>query len=170
MIWFILGLFITIIVTVFVCIDDWNDLADKIAYSFIALLVSVIAATLVWLLSSGIVSTCVEIKYDKVSDTQIIALKDNQNVSGSFYIMGGYVDEELYYYYATETEFGYKTEKISSDNTYIKYTNEKPHIEKYSGDFANDIWYWLATPLVSDRYIIYCPENTITTEYVVDLE
>lgn len=170
MIWFIIGLVIAIIVIIFVCIDDWNDLADKIAYSFITLLVSAVATTLVWLLSSGIVSACAEIKYDKVSDTQIIALKDNQNLSGSFYIMGGYVDEELYYYYATETEFGYKTEKISSDNTYIKYTNEKPHIEEYNGDFANDIWYMVASPLVNSRYIIYCPEGTITTEFAVDLE
>jgi hypothetical protein len=105
-----------------------------------------------------------------VSDTKIIALKDNQNVSGSFYIMGGYVDEDLYYYYATETEFGYKTEKVKADNAYIKYTDGETHIEKYVGEFANDSANFWGFPMCDNRYIIYCPDGTVTNEFIVDLE
>jgi hypothetical protein len=170
MIWFIIGLVIAIVITIGICVDDWNDLGDKIFFSIMTFLLSCLGSLLVFVLSSAIVSSCAEIKYNKVSDTQIIALKDNQNINGSFYIMGGYVDEELYYYYATETELGYKTEKVESDNTYIKYTNEKSHIERYNGEFANDISYVFAVPMVEDRYIIHCPEGTITTEFSVDLE
>ena len=39
----------------------------------------------------------------------------NQNINGRSYIGGGRVDEDLYYYYAMETEFGYKIEKINGE-------------------------------------------------------
>ena len=84
--------------------------------------------------------------------------------------MGGYVDEDLYYYYAIETEFGYKIEKIKADNVYIQYTDGETHIEKYEGDFVHKSKYIWGFPMCDDRYIIYCPEGTITHEFNIDLE
>jgi hypothetical protein len=170
MIWFIIGCVAAIVIIIHICIDDWNDLFDKILFSILTIVVSLVVSSLVFVMTSAVVSACTDIDYVKETDTKITALKDNQNISGGFYIMGGYIDEELYYYYATETEFGYKTEKIESDNAYIKYTKGQAHIETYSGDFHNSFLYTFAIPLVDNRYIIYCPENTITTEFAVDLE
>lgn len=170
MIWFIIGLIGAAVAIVFICRDEWNDLGEKIGYSIATLFVSFVLSTLVLLLASAIISCGAEIEYDKVSDTKIVSLKDNQNVSGSFYIMGGYVDENLYYYYATETEFGYKTEKVSAANAYIKYTDGETRIERYEGKFANENTNLWAFPWCEDRYIIYCPEGTVTNEFNVDLE
>jgi hypothetical protein len=170
MIWFIIGCIVAIVIIVRICIDDSNDLFDKNLFSILTIVASLEVSSLVLVMTSAIVSNCADIDYAKETDTQIIALKDNQNISGGFYIMGGYIDEELYYYYATETELGYKTEKISSDNAYIKYTKGQAHIETYFGDFHNSFLHTFAIPLVDNRYIIYCPEGTITTEYIVDLE
>ena len=170
MIWFIIGLVVATVIIVCILCDDWCDLGEKFWYSILTLMTVFFISFLVWLFGSLIISSNADVKYEMVSDTKIIALKDNQNISGSFYIMGGYVDEDLYYYYATETEFGYKTEKIKADNTYIKYTDGETHIEKYEGKFANeDVNIW-ASPMYSNRYIIYCPEGTITNEFNVDLE
>lgn len=36
----------------------------------------------------------IELEYKVVSDKKIVALKDNQNISGSFYITGGRVDRK----------------------------------------------------------------------------
>lgn len=170
MIWFIIGFVVAISIIICIWCDDWNDLGEKIGYSVLILLTSFLISLIVWLGASAITTCCAEIKYDIVSDTKIIALKDNQNVNGSFYIMGGYVDEDLYYYYATETEFGYKTEKIKADNAYIKYTDGETHIERYEGEFASGSAYLWGACICSDRYIIYCPEGTVTNEFDVDLE
>lgn len=170
MIWFIIGLIAAVVTIVCICRDEWNDLGEKIGYSILAIFTSFVLSVIVLILASAIISCGAEFEYVKVSDTKIVALKDNQNVNGSFYIMGGYVDEDLYYYYATETEFGYKTEKISADNAYIKYTDGETHIERYMGRFANantNIW---AFPWCDDRYIIYCPDGTVTNEFNIDLE
>lgn len=170
MIWFIIGLIVFIVITVIICCDDWYGIGEKIADSLFALFCTFGISFIVCLIASVITTACAEPVYSVVSDTKIIALKDNQNVSGSFYIFGGYVDEDLYYYYATETEFGYKTEKIEADNAYIKYTDGETHIERYEGKFASDIAYVFGLPMYDDRYVIYCPEGTVTNEFKVDLE
>lgn len=170
MIWFIIGLVAAVVIIVWIFCDDYTDWCDRICGPIATLIVSFLVSLLVWLIASPITSCCAEIEYNMTSDTKIIALKDNQNISGSFYIMGGYVGEDLYYYYTTETEFGYKTEKIKADHVCIKYTDSEPHIERYSAEFANDGTYLLGTCMINDRYIIYCPEGTITNEFNIDLE
>jgi hypothetical protein len=170
MIWIIIGLVVFLVVTIKILCDSWYDWQEKLLYPLAALILSSMMTFLVLLIASGIVSDCAEIDYDMVSDTKIVALKDNQNVSGNFYIMGGYVDEDLYYYYATETQFGYKTEKVKADNTYIKYTDGETHIEKYEPKFVNDYVYLFGLPMNLSRYIVYCPENTIANDFRIDLE
>ena len=172
MIWFIIGFIVLVGWIIYDIVDGfynynwWSHILWFIPKS----IVSIFGSILVFLLATITIGSCAKVDYNKVSDTKIIALKDNQNISGSFYIMGGYVDEDLYYYYATETEFGYKTEKIKADNAYIKYTDGETHVEEYEAQFVNDYVYLFAVPTCSNRYIIYCPEGTVTQEFNVDLE
>ena len=170
MIWFIIGFVVFVVLAICICADTWNDLNDKIIGCIATFLLSSLVSALVCLLASVIMSCFVEVDYSEVSDTKIITLKDNQNMNGNFYIFSGHVEEDLYYYYATETELGYKTEKVKANNAYIKYTDGETHIEKHMGKFANNIANIFGFPMYNDRYIIYCPEGTITNEFNVDLE
>lgn len=171
MIWFIIGFIVAVIIIIHGCCDEWYGFWTKIGCSVMSLLLCLSIGAFGVVLTSRIIGVCVDIEYnDMVSDKKIVALKDNQGISGSFYIMGGYVDEDLYYYYAVETELGYKTEKIKADNVYIKYTDGETHIEEYAGDFANKNLYLWGVPMCDHRYIVYCPEGTITNEFNVDLE
>ena len=170
MIWVIIGLVIFIVMTVKLCCDGCYSWTEKFLISLTNLIITILATILVVVFVSGIVSFFFFFDYDMESDIKIVALKDNQNVNGSFYIMGGYVDEDLYYYYATETEFGYKTEKVKSENTYIKYTDDETHIEKYEPKFVNEFAYLFGFPMQLSRHIIYCPEGTVTNDFRIDLE
>lgn len=170
MFWFIIGFIVFIAVTIYLIYENYDDLDEIISSSALTLVVSMLCSFGAFLFASGIISCSAEVNYNVASDTKIIALKDNQNISGSFYIMGGYVDEDLYYYYAAETEFGYKTEKLRADNTYIKYTDGEAHIEMHRAEFVNDYVNFFAFPTQNDRYVIYCPEGTVTNEFNVDLE
>lgn len=171
MIWFIVGFIVAVIIIVNICRDNFYDFSEKLTLSTMTLFLSFLGSICVLGIASVISSSYAEIEYNIASDTKIVALKDNQNANGSFYIGSGYVDEDLYYYYAIETEFGYKTEKIRADNAYIKYTDGDAHIEKHEGTFANEsLNLWVGVCICNDRYIIYCPEGTITNEFDVDLE
>lgn len=171
MFWIILGIIAIIGFSIYYCIDNsWAGFDDCAFIVFVISLFGSMTTILLVLISSGIMSGNVEFEYTKIEETNIIALKDNIGMEGHFYITGGYVGSELYYYYATETEFGYKTEKVKAELVYIKETNETPRIERYKGDFANsrnELW---GIPLCNDRYIIYCPEGTVCESFLIDLE
>ena len=172
MIWFIISVIITMAILIYVWRENWDyGMGDCIVGSVLTLVLSGLITVAVILFSSLIISADESVfEYNKSSDTAIIALNDNQNLSGRFYITGGYVNEELYYYYAVDSTFGYKTEKVKADSSYIKYTDEKPHIETYVADFANDSTYLWGFPICGTKYIIYCPDGTITSEFNIDLE
>jgi len=113
-------------------------------------------------------------EYIVLSESKIIALKDNSNISGSFsgsiFISSGYIEQQMYYFYMYETDKGKMMGKMVSDKTYIVETNEKsPSIickqEKYKDERAN---YWLEPSAV--EYYIYVPKGTIDTTYKINLQ
>ena len=100
---------------------------------------------------------------------EIQALKDNNSIEGRFYLGNGHIGEEQYYYYIVNTEKGYKTEKVKSNNAYVVY-NDKPYVEKYEAvSFKHWYTYIYAIPATS-YYVLYVPEGTITNEFNIDLE
>lgn len=171
MIWFIIGFIVFIIYTIW-SVRNGYDSFDYIIAPILFFVGSVLISFLITFGVSNIMSYSTEATatYEKTANIEITALKDNQNINSNFYLMGGYVEEDLYYYYAKETELGYTTEKVKASECYIKHTDEKPYIEKYEGDFAKDWYYIFGFPTYDNRYIIYVPEGTVTSEYNIDLE
>jgi len=105
-----------------------------------------------------------------VESQNIVALKDSQNIDGRFYLMGGYVKEDLYYYYAKETEFGYKCDKIKANDSFVVYTDGHPKIETYISTSFKHWWTYIYAIPVHTHYSIYVPAGTVTNEYKIDLE
>lgn len=170
MIWFLIGLIVFVIISIRIFCDRFCNLGEKFLFSFATLLATLFFSIILFIISSEIISACVDAEYKVVSDNKIYALKDDQNINGSFYIGTGHIEEKMYYFYIDKTEYGYKTNKVLADNTYVEYTKGKPHIKRLVGDFKNKNLYWLGCPVWDDKYIIYCPKGTITNEFKIDLE
>ena len=101
----------------------------------------------------------------------ISAIEDNRDVKGRMYYRSGYIEQKLYYYLVKENS-GYKEiTKIPADKTRIIETNsEQPKVIYYAEYFSKtnslvDEWNY-----GNDYYLLYIPENTITTDWNVDLE
>lgn len=79
---------------------------------------------------------------EMIKSEEIISLKDGYLTEGNytnvFFLGHGSVKEEEWYVYYTNTEYGYKKNKLSADDNirpvYLKYVgkNEKPHIDEYA--------------------------------------
>lgn len=169
MLWVILGIFGFIAVAFKTLFDDWLDWWEKLLLIILEALGAFVLAMLVVLIVSLAFSNA-EFEYNKTDDIEIVALNDNLGNTGRFYLMGGYSDSDLYYYYATETVLGRKVDKVKAEDSYVNYTSDKSRIVTYTAVFTKKWMDWFAFPLVSDRYIIYCPEGTMTTEFNIDLE
>lgn len=119
------------------------------------------------------ISSCVKdesMNIELAESQNIIALKDSQNIYGQFYLMGGYVKDDLYYYYAEETEFGYKCEKVKASDSFVVYTDGQPKIETYNATSFKHWWTYIYAIPDHTHYIIYVPYGTVKSEYKIDLE
>lgn len=110
----------------------------------------------------------------------IVFFKDNRDLQGGFFIGCGEVNTEQYYYYYYKTDKGsYKASKIKADDCEIIYTKDTPHIDtivKSADEKAteNPLTF---EPLLSlrisgtgEKYKIYVPEGSITTDFSVDMK
>lgn len=173
MFWLILGIIAIIITAICLYWEEhlWLDWGDYFADLLLSSLVILLATVFLNIITSAICSTEANIQYELEGGQKIIALNDNIAGEGDTYLLRGHYEEDLCYFYCVEDELGYKVEKINADNTYVKYTDKDYRIEQYNPVFKDDVLVFFASaPLQDDRYIIYCPEDTIIEKYEINLE
>lgn len=132
------------------------------------------------LVITSIVSVChtCNIKItNKVKSYTIVNLVDNSNTKGNFFLgCGSLNSEEYYYYYYKTSSNSYKLNKVEADKCEIIYTDDTPHIDtnvKVADKKASDSC--LTLPFIvklktidNDKYKIYVPKGTITTDFSID--
>ena len=83
-----------------------------------------------------------------IKSEEIISLRDTSALDGNFFLGCGSVGEDEWYVYYTETEYGYKKNKVSADNSarpvYLKYISEgeSPRIDEYG---------WVTRKVLKDK-------------------
>lgn len=164
--------FVVLALGIRACIRDSWGIGEGIFMSFLSLLLAGLVF-LGFLLIAAASGDCIpesDQEIELVNTTNIIALKDNAGVSGSFFLGSGYIDDDLYYYYAAETERGYKVNKLRADNCYTQYSDDAPRIEEYEATGFKR-WYHYIYAIPSDSYyVVYIPEGSITNVFEIDLE
>lgn len=169
-------LFIILAILSFVCAYGIvNEGFSGYWLGFIDWLMLIFLGALGVLLSAGIVvllSFIPETEPKFKETIEITALKDNSELHGSFYLGSGSIDEETYYYFMTETNKGKKMDKVSTKDAYLNEgETENTYIEVYDLVFTNSIAKFLFGESSGyDEYIFYIPENSVTTEFNVDME
>lgn len=176
MIWFILGGIAVLGYIVYGIImfatDKFYDWGDLFFGAFLSFCISGLVAFSSLFVVSAICTGCAEMDYKLTETIEITALNDNSAVSGHFYLGSGHIGEDVKYYFIEETEKGKHTNSVDADYSYIiESNNEKPRIEVYSPEFKNNrVLRWFAVEMADKEYRIYIPENSITTEFSVDLQ
>lgn len=142
---------------------DWDEIVPSIGKS---LLVTIIYFCLMFF-----VSMFPETEEFLQEEKEIYALKDNNAVSGNFFLASGNISEEPYYFFIEGTERGKIMNKISVDNSYLNEGAYKPHIKVYGHRYISDVWNWMfAEAWGTEVYEFYIPEGTVTTDFNVNME
>ena len=168
MIWFILVVIFSIWFIKFLHDDDCSFVGGFFFWLSTTFLVFLFSVAMIGFCSSVAVifpQTC-----EKSSTEHIIALNDSTGVNGRAGFLGsGYVEDELYYYYMTDTKEGFQAKKIKAEDTYVRYSDE-PIVETYTAtNFKNKLLWLIALPIKS-FHIVYIPEGSIIENYQIDLK
>lgn len=168
MIWFVLVVIFSIWFIKFLHDDDCSFVGGFFFWLFMTFLVFIFSIAMISFCSS--VAVIFPQTYEKSSTEHIIALNDSTGVNGRAGFLGsGYVEDELYYYYMTDTKEGFQTKKIKAEDTYVRYSDE-PIVETYTAtNFKNKLLWLIALP-INSYHIVYIPEGSIIENYRIDLE
>lgn len=167
--WFplVAGIITFICFILYAIFSDFGGFSDVLAGFIIAIIVT--SALFIISLLGGRGFEVDEVY--NVESEPIVALKDNSNTSGFSYLGSGHIEEDLYYYYFTNTEnHGKELHKTPAEQVTL-YDNEKenPRIEtKYMKNSNPIINFFFITD--KKRYDIYIPEGSIDYSFSVDLE
>ena len=108
---------------------------------------------------------------EATSVVELSALTDRTNMSGSFFLGCGSIDEEQYISYITYQEGkGYNVDKIKASSwVYIDYLGEKcsydkPVMVEYEEDWVNPIWRFF-TWRTASWTTFYVPEGSVLENY-----
>lgn len=101
----------------------------------------------------------------------ISALKDKSNMSGEFFLGSGYISNNQYYFYIEDTSKGKRMRKIPVDEAYINENDENPRLEIYVGQFTGKFARFMyGDRNAEEEYLFFVPENTVTTDFNIDME
>lgn len=129
----------------------------KLAIVLTALLINIVCV--VTIISSFKYTIDIKLSDEVKSSQNIVNFKDNRDLQGGFFIGCGEVNTEQYYYYYYKTDKGsYKASKIKADEkaTENPLTFEPLLSLRISG--------------TGEKYKIYIPEGSITTDFSVDMK
>ena len=156
--------------------DVCLGLLGSVAGFLFAVLISMIVCGLIIPIAADAAGATHSI--EKVEVTPLYALKDNSNLSGTFFLGSGSVNETDYYYYIVREEGkGYCVQKKAINNyTYLDYLNsedceyDEPCIVYYYDEWDSKILRFFAwSP--ANWHTFYVPEGSIIENYYeVDLE
>ena len=155
-----------------------NRSFTKLAITLTALLINIVCV--VTIISSFKYTNEIKLSDEVKNSQNIVNIKDNRDTEGGLFIGCGEVNTEQYYYYYYKTDKGsYKASKIKADDCEIIYTKGTPHIDtivKTADEKATENLLTLMPNLslristAGEKYKIYIPEGSITTDFSIDME
>lgn len=169
MLFIIVGAIIGLIVGIIYAFNNCYGFGESFVVAILIIILGATIGGVCMTFSSAIADCCAEKNWYTVQDTDIYALQDNLTTEGSFFLGSGHINDELKYFYVKETDVGYTVCNVDADDSYIRYTTDRCHIEKQSYKFSNDFVAAIAIPM-SERYIFHIPDGSILNNYAVDLK
>lgn len=170
---------ITIIIgCMFVRIRENNgfetDKTDPV-YGVMSFVIFVITPLLSTFVIAPLVQSSQEKEFVESERTAIYSLDTNAGVYGSFVFGTGHIETEMYYFYYTKGEFGYKIDKTKAkDIEIVERDDVEPigYIVKYEEKFVNpNIWFSLSGKVLfpKQKTVIYVPKYTVKIVYNVNV-
>ncbi len=174
---------VIIVIAIIVClvadkINRTNGLdTDKNEPEYLAMLFVTFLITpfLSLFIVAPVVQSSQEKEFAESERTAIYSLDTNAGVYGRFMFGAGHIETEMYYFYYTKGEYGYKIDKTKAkDVEIVERDDAEPigYIVKYKEKFTQpNIWFSLNGEVLfaKEKTVIYVPKNTVKITYNVSV-
>ena len=166
---------ICLLISFYVVENCWKDKYSSLGANICATIafptMLIGAGIILWVSIGSIIGLflpTIDIKETK----ELYALQDGSEISGSFFLGSGCIDEEMYYVYIVKEDRGkqMQTLEIDTNEIYLNDNVNTPTLDIYSKDFKYEWMYWFAIPETGYEYVFNIPSGSIDYEYNIDLK
>jgi len=132
------------------------------------------------MISTAILFVCGVVMSIKVSTTEelsrveksynIYSLRNEDGISGTFFLGSGSIENEIYYVVLAKNKHGYYQEIIKGTVYFVESDEETPRVEKidYYKYGVNESMLFNFSWVQRKHYVIYVPKNTLIIDYRID--
>ena len=151
--------------------DTYNSIGENICATILIPFLSIGVGLILWI-SIGFIIGLFMPTIDVKETKELYALQDSNEISGSFFLGSGRVDEEMHDVYIVKEDRGkqMQTLKIETNNIYLNDNVDTPTLDIYSKDFKYGWMYWFAVPRGDCEYVFNIPPDSINYKYNIDLK
>ena len=100
---------------------------------------------------------------------QLVSLRDNEGISGHFFLGTGSIGTTQYYFFYKEVEHGYQPGKVAvTDNVMVfEGKRQNSELKVYTYQFVNPSLGWIAMNWQSQKYEFMIPEGSLKKNFVL---
>ena len=138
---------------------------EKFEETFVIIILTCTLLAIVTGLTLDIKTHRSEYIHTKTATENIVALKDKPGIEGKIYARKSYIESTLYYNYMVELSDSYIANHIPAKKTYIYEANGNYRVEWWEKEKG-----YLFSKRVEKYWKIYIPQNSIVSEYEIDLQ
>ena len=151
--------------------DTYNSIGENICATILIPFLGIGVGLILWISIGSIIGLfmpTIDVKETK----ELYALQDSNEISGSFFLGCGRIDEEMHYAYIVQEDRGkqIQTLEIDTNDIYLNDNVDIPTLDIYSKDFNYGWMYWFAMPSGKCEYVFNIPSGSIDYEYNIDLK
>ena len=151
--------------------DTYNSIGENIFATISIPFLSIGVGLILWI-SIGFIIGLFMPTIDVKETKELYALQDSNEISGSFFLGCGRIDEEMHYAYIVKEDKGkqIQTLEIDANKIYLNDNVDTPTLDIYSKDFKYGWMYWFAVPRGNCEYVFNIPPDSIDYKYNIDLK
>ena len=151
--------------------DTYNSIGENIFATIFIPFLGIGIGLILWI-SIGFIIGLFMPTIDVKETKELYALQDSNEISGSFFLGCGRIDEEMHYVYIVKEDKGkqIQTLEIDTNKIYLNDNVDTPTLDIYSKDFKYGWMYWFAVPRGDCEYVFNIPSGSIDYKYNIDLK
>ncbi|MFA6365544.1 MAG: hypothetical protein WCW78_04070 [Candidatus Paceibacterota bacterium] len=139
-----------------------------LADTFITFVLTIVGAG-IGMIIALIIGTQIE-QYEQSTTLNLVSLRNNDGISGSFFLGTGTIGTSNYYLYNSGTEDAFKPGKVEAEGNITVFQEKRTNgtLTIFVHAFKNQSAYWYADHLGNPRYEFHIPKGSLKSGFALN--
>jgi hypothetical protein len=138
-------------------------------FGMLGIIVGVMVMVMVGVIPALITGNFLEKTWEQTEQIELLSLRNNDGVSGHFFLGSGSIQSEQYYFFHKKSGDGYQPGRVKADDNVLVHESEGQGgmAKVYTRKFVNKRHEWYAACWPSEKYEFFIPNGSLQRDFVL---